>query len=76
MAVKMPYKLWPIASLYLAWFVDRFYKLLLQYILDGIKWNIVVFRIFALRYNISNHSLPQDGRHPEKSPGNNDLQVK
>ena len=31
---RMPYKLWPIANLYLAWFEDRFYKLLLQYIED------------------------------------------
>ena len=44
-------------------------------ILDGIKWNIVVFFVFLL-YGITFHSLPQDGRHPEKSPVNNDLQVK
>ena len=44
-------------------------------ILDGIKWDIIViFRIFAPRYNIS--LTPQDGHHPEKSPVNNDLQAK
>ena len=43
-------------------------------ILDGIMLNVdVIFPIFAVLLNI--HSLPQDGRHPEKSHVNNDLQA-
>ena len=47
---KMPYKLWPIANLYLAWFVDRFCKLLLQHIEDlKVDWSRINFTVWYVK---------------------------
>ena len=43
-------------------------------ILDGTVLNVVVIFLF-LPCGLTFHSLPQDGRHPEKSHVNNDLQA-
>ena len=46
----MPYKLWPIANLYLAWFEERFYKLLLQYIADlKVDWSRINFTVWYVK---------------------------
>ena len=62
------------------WYCDicnngKNYRLIGKWSHLAISEALLWFFVFLL-YGITFHSLPQDGRHPKKSPVNNDLQVK